>query len=190
MSSSVTASPADAGADVLGKRAVDVHLAGNRDAHAGQAAVDIARHKAELRLECRPALVCNGDILARAAGCASTQSSSVSSYCASCGRMLGHHCCPRRARFPCLRRPSGCADRPRAHCNASSRSSSEFSCNLNAEVVQRLDGRVAGEEVQRARAEGDDLEAASGRQHRSRNRHELAIMSAHSSAVPTGYSGM
>ena len=114
MSSSVTASTADAGADELGKRAVDVHFAGNRDAHAGEAAVDIARNKAELRLECRPALACNGDILAVAAvilypveqGQSHTVPASAESRAS---------CCPCPALLPCLRRPSEYAGRPRAY---------------------------------------------------------------------------
>ena len=44
--------------------------------------------------------------------------------------------------------------------------------NLNTEVVKRLNGRVAGEEVQRTRAEADDLEALQA-DDRSCNRHEL-----------------
>ena len=47
----------NARADILAQRAIDVHLAGDRNAPAGQAAVDIAGFKAELLGECRPALV-------------------------------------------------------------------------------------------------------------------------------------
>ena len=56
-----------AGADVLRQRAVDVHLAGDADAHRRQPGVDIAGHEAELRLKRRPALVRHHDVLRAAA---------------------------------------------------------------------------------------------------------------------------
>ena len=52
--------------DVFAERAVDIHLAGRRDQAADEAGVHIARHKAELRLERRPALVGERHILRRA----------------------------------------------------------------------------------------------------------------------------
>ena len=51
-----------AGADVLGKGAVDVHLAAHRDAPGGQAGVDEAGLKAELLREGGPALVGKGHV--------------------------------------------------------------------------------------------------------------------------------
>ena len=53
----------NAGADVLGQGAVDIHLAGNRNAAAGETGVHIAGHKVELGLEGGPAFSGNGDIL-------------------------------------------------------------------------------------------------------------------------------
>ena len=57
---------ADAQADVLAQRAVDVHLAGHRNAPGGQTGVHIAGLEAELLGEGRPALVRKGHILAAA----------------------------------------------------------------------------------------------------------------------------
>ena len=53
----------DAGADVLAQRAVDVHLAGHGDAPGGQAGVHVAGLKAELLREGGPALVGEGHVL-------------------------------------------------------------------------------------------------------------------------------
>ena len=52
-----------AGADVLAQRAVDIHFAGDRDTAGSQAAVDIAGLEAELGREGGPALVGKGHIL-------------------------------------------------------------------------------------------------------------------------------
>ena len=52
----------DAGAQVLGHGAVDVHLAGHGNAPGGQAGVDIARLESELLREGGPALVGEGDV--------------------------------------------------------------------------------------------------------------------------------
>ena len=41
---------------------VDIHFTGYRNTSSGQTAVDIARNKAELCLECRPAFSCDGNI--------------------------------------------------------------------------------------------------------------------------------
>ena len=51
-----------AGADVLAQSSVDIHLTGNGDAPAGETAVHIAGHEAELRLEGGPAFPCDGYI--------------------------------------------------------------------------------------------------------------------------------
>ena len=56
-------------ADVLGQSAVDINFAGNGDAAAYQAGVDIAGLKAELRGECRPALVSKSNVLLAALVC-------------------------------------------------------------------------------------------------------------------------
>ena len=56
----------DAGADVLGERAVDIDLAAHGDAAGGETGVDEAGLKAELFGEGGPALIGKGDILARA----------------------------------------------------------------------------------------------------------------------------
>ena len=57
--------------------------------------------------------------------------------------------------------------------------------DLDAQLVQTLDGRVAGKEVLRTRAEGDDLQIL-----HTDDGMKSAIIFAMSSAVPTGYSGM
>ena len=56
----------NAHADVLGQRAVNIHLAGNGNSHGRKAAVYITGHKFELRLERGPALVGKRHILPRA----------------------------------------------------------------------------------------------------------------------------
>ena len=161
---------ADAGADELGKRAVDVHFAGNRDAHAGEAAVDIARNKAELRLECRPALACNGDILAVAAVLLYPVEQGDLILC-ELRQNLGLHVALAELFFHVF---DDLRDTRVALVLIERLKEVELGVffNLNAEVVKRLNGRVAGEEVQRARAEADDLEALQA-DDRSCNRHEL-----------------
>lgn len=53
---------AHAGTDKLTQCAVNIYLAGYRNASSGQTAVDIARNKSKLCLECRPAFSCNCNI--------------------------------------------------------------------------------------------------------------------------------
>ena len=53
-------------ADVLAQGAVDVDLAGDRDAARGQPRVDVAGDEAEIALESRPALVGEDAVLRRA----------------------------------------------------------------------------------------------------------------------------
>ena len=57
----------DALGDEFGQRAVNIHLAGHRDAAARQAGIDIAGHKAERLLERRPAFARDGEVFAHAA---------------------------------------------------------------------------------------------------------------------------
>ena len=55
---------AHTGTDKLTQCAVNINLAGYRNASSGQTAVDIARNKSKLCLECRPAFSCNCNIFA------------------------------------------------------------------------------------------------------------------------------
>ena len=52
--------------DKLRQCAVDIHLTGYRDSSSSQTAVDIARYKSELCLECRPAFSCDRNVFAGA----------------------------------------------------------------------------------------------------------------------------
>ena len=54
-----------ANADILAERTVNIHLAGNRNPTPCQTAVDVAGHKAKLRLKCRPVFTRNRAIFLR-----------------------------------------------------------------------------------------------------------------------------
>ena len=143
-------------ADVLAQRAVDVHLAGHGDAAPGQAGVDVAGLKAELAGEGGPALVGEGHVLPRALvvfgpvqkrqlelrhaavevlviGALAHLGGHVAAHLVDAGVVLvlleGHQ----QVQLAVF-------------------------LDLHAQLVEAFDGGVAGEEVLRAGAEGDDLE--------------------------------
>ena len=143
-------------ADVLGQSAVDINFAGNGDAAAYQAGVDIAGLKAELRGECRPALVSKSNVLLVALVCicpvqqgqlklshAGQQVGIVVAFA-----HLGSHVLADilDARVICMLFVG----------NQQVQLAVLF--HFNAQLVQALDGCVAGKEVLRAGAEGDDLQ--------------------------------
>ncbi len=52
----------NAKADIFAQGTVDIHLTGYRNSSGAETAVDIARFKTKLRRECRPALICKCNI--------------------------------------------------------------------------------------------------------------------------------
>ena len=160
----------DAGADELGQRAVDVNFAGYRNAHSGHAAVDVARNKAELRLECRPALVGHRHILGAAAVgfhpveqgqlilCKARQDAG---HFVAFAELIFHFLdLGGDAGIVCMRLVGG------------KQIQLAVFLNVDAELEQRGDRGVAGEEVERTGAEGDDLEILD-RNQRAGNRNPL-----------------
>ncbi len=159
-----------AGADILRQCAVDIHFAGNRDAAGGKTAVDIAGFKTELRRECRPALVCKSDILA----CALVLFSPVQK-----GQFK---LCHAREQVRIVAAFAHFFSHVLAHISdagiilmlAIADQQVQFAVlfDLNAELIESLDGSVAGEEVLRTRSEGDDLQVGNT-QHGPCDRDEL-----------------
>jgi len=146
----------NARADVLRQRAVDIDLTGHGNAARGQAGVHIARLKAELLRERRPALVGERDVVARALVALSPVEqrqlklrhalehigviSALAHFllhiladgwnaCIACVGFIGN----KQIQLGVL-------------------------LDLHTEFVQALDWCIAGEEVLRTRAEGDDLQ--------------------------------
>ena len=146
----------DAHADVLGEGAVDVHLAGHGDAPGGQAGVDVAGLEAELAGEGRPTFVGKGHILAAAL---------VVLRPVQQGQLKLGHALQHVGVVLALAHFLG-------HVGAHIRDAGIFRVllvgdqqvqlgvlfNLHAQVVQALDGGVAGEEVLGPGAKGDDLQ--------------------------------
>ena len=160
----------DARADVLAQRAVDVHLAGDRDAAGGQAGVDVARLKAELLRERRPALVRKGHILARtlvALGPVQQRQLKLRHALEQVGVDLAVHLLLHVGHD--LRDACIAGVLPVGHQQVEL----GVLLDLHAQLVQALDRRVAGEEVLRTRAEGDDLEVLHA-DDGAGDRHELA----------------
>ncbi len=146
----------DAGADVLGKRSVDIDFAGDRDSAACQAAVDVAGNKSELCLERRPAFACDRDIFAVAL---------VSLDPVKQGQLV-----LRQLRQDL--RDLVARTELRRHIRDDLRDARIVSVlvvsleevkfgvllYLDAHVVELLDRRVAGQEIHRSRPEGNNLE--------------------------------
>ena len=143
-------------ADVFAQCAVDVHFAGNRDAAGGQTGVDVAGFKAELGRERRPALVRKDNVLARA----------LVSLCPVQQRQLElrHALAQLRiilalAHF--LRHvfaDSGDAGVASMFLVGDEQIQLGVLFDFHAQLIQTLNRGIAGEEVLRTRAEGDDLE--------------------------------
>ena len=72
--------------DIFAQCPIYVHFARYRNTPGSQPGIDIARHKAKLRLECRPAF---SNAACPMLQCVVHQSSNVISYCASLGRIPG-----------------------------------------------------------------------------------------------------
>ena len=146
-----------ADADVLGQHAVDVHFAGNRDAHAGQTAVDIAGHELELGLEGRPALVGKGHVLTGALVLLSPiqQGQLILSQPGQNAR-VGIVAAQFFFHFLHLGGDAGIVGML-----VVGRQQIQLGIFFHghAQIVQRLDGRVAGQEVIGTGTEGDHLQA-------------------------------
>src|SRR5699024_261526 len=145
----------DADADVLAQSAVDVHLAGNGDAAACQAGVDKAGLKAELAGEGRPALVGKGHVLAAAlVGLGPVQQRQLKlrhagqqvGVVAALAHLGGH-----------VGADVGDAGVVGVLLVSHQQVQLAVLLDLDAQLVQPLDGGVAGKKVLRAGAEGDDL---------------------------------
>ncbi len=145
-------------AHILADRAVDVHFASDGNAALGEAAVDVAGDEAEFGLEGRPALVGHHGIVAHAevgveeAGqCQFVtgqlgQQVGVGVTLAQFGsHVFGDHCDFRIVLIDGFVEPQE-VELAVLH-------------DLDAEVVDRLNRRVAGQEVLGPRAESEDLEA-------------------------------
>ena len=147
-----------AGADVFRQSAVNIHLAGHGNPPGSQAGVDIAGLKAELLRKCRPALVCKGHIVPGAfvrLGPVQKRQLKLSHP----GQQLRIPV----ALYAQLLRHIG-ADRPNPAVSGMGlvghqKVQLRVLLHLNAQLVQPLNGRVAGEEILGPGAEGDDLQA-------------------------------
>ena len=156
--------------DVLGQGTVNIDLAGHGDAAAGKAGVDVARLKPELRRESGPALIGKSNILfaalvvlgpveqgqlkLRHAG----QQVGVIVPFAHLGGHVGADV--RDARVA------------RMLFVGNEQVKLGVFLDLNTQLIQTLDGGIAGEEVLRARAEGDDFQITHA-QNGAGNRHKL-----------------
>ena len=145
----------EAGADVLAEGAVDVHLAGHGDATGGQAGVHIAGLKAELLREGGPALVGEGHVLPGAlVGLGPIQQGQLElghplqqvgvGALAHLLLHIGHHL----------------GDAAVAGMGLVGHQEIQLTVllHLHAQLIEALDGGVAGEEVLGPGAEGDDLQ--------------------------------
>ena len=159
-----------AGSDVFGQRAVNIHLARYAIAHRRQPRIDIARHKSEFRLERRPALVRHHNVFRAAAVCFN----------------------PVHQRQLVLRKPRQHAGHPIALAEFLFHFANLFRnafvalvltvgdeqiqlrilLNVHAQLNQRRNRRVAGVKVRGARTERNDLELLQP-QHCACDRHEF-----------------
>ncbi len=146
-----------AGADVFADRAVDVGLACDGDAAARQPAVDVARLKAELLRERRPAFVGEGHVPARTRVllCPVEQGQLE---LREARQQVGVGVARRAELLRHVVRDAGDAFVPLVRAVGDQKVQLGIFLDFDSQVVQRLDGRVAGEKVLRARAEGDDLQ--------------------------------
>ena len=161
---------ADAQADVLAQGAVDIHLAAHGDAPAHQAAVHIAGLKAKLAGEGRPALVRKGHILP----CTLVLLRPVQQ-----GQLKLRHAAVEILVIGAL---AHFLDHLRAYViNAGivfmlleghQQIQLGVFLNFHAQLIQALDGSIAGEEVLGPRSEGDDFEVLHAN-HRAGNRHKV-----------------
>ena len=148
----------DAHADVLAERAVDVDLAADGDAAADEAAVHVAGLEAELLREGGPALVGEGDELPRAlvllgpveqGDLELRHALAHLGIVAALAHLLGH-----------VLADGGDALVAGVGLVGHEQVELAVLLDLDAELIEALDGGVAGEEVLRARAEGDNLQLA------------------------------
>ena len=149
---------ADAGADELAQTPVDIHFTGYRNTHAGETAVDIAGHETELGLESGPAFSGDGHILAIAL----VGLDPVKQRQLVLGQ-LGQDFGLLVARAQLLLHLLHLGGNPLVSLmllEGLEEIQLGILLDFHAQVVELLDGRVAGQEVQGPGAEGDDLQAA------------------------------
>ena len=156
--------------DVLGKCAVDIYFTGYRNTAAGETAVNVARLETEGLGECRPALVGKCNVLT----CALVLLSPVKKRELELSHTLVH-----------LRIVAAFAHFL-SHVFADSRDTGivrmclvsyeqvklRVLLNLNADLIETLDGSVAGEEILRSGTEGNNLKVLNTDDSAS-NRNEL-----------------
>ena len=161
----------DAHSYVLAQRAVDVNLAGNRYSARNQTRVHIARLKAECFGERRPAFVRKSNVFARAL----VLFSPVKKREFKLRHTLVHlGIISSLAHFLChFLADIGNSRVTRVRLVRHQQIQLRVFLNLNAELVQTFNRRVAREKVLRARAEGDNLQSGKSDE-RSRNRDKLA----------------
>ena len=156
--------------DVLAQRTVDIDLAGNGDAAAGKAGVDIARLKPELGREGGPALVGKGNIFFAALmvlgpvqqGQLKLRHTGKQVGIVAALVHFGSH----------IGADVGNAGVIGVFFVENQQVELGVFLNLDAQLIQALDGSIAGKEVLRAGTEGDDLQIAHT-QKRAGNRHKF-----------------
>ncbi len=161
----------DAGADVFAHRAIDIHLAGHGVSLGSHAAVDVAGLEPELLGERGPALVGKYDILARAAVLLGPieqgelklrHAGQQVRIAVAAGAQLGGH----------VLHHSGNARVAMMGLVGHQQIQLGVLLDFDAQVIEALDGRVAGEEILWARPEGDHLEGGKPDE-RPRHRDEV-----------------
>ena len=156
--------------DVLAQRAVDIDLAGNGDAAAGKAGVDIARLKPELGREGGPAFVGKGNVFFAALmvlgpvqqGQLKLRHTGKQVGVVAALAHLGSH----------IGADLGNAGVIGVFLVGNQQIQLGVFFDLHAQLIQALDGRIAGKEILRAGTEGDDLQTAHT-QNRAGNRHKF-----------------
>ena len=145
------------GSDELTQRTVDIHLAGYRNAALSQTAVHIAGHAAELGLECGPAFSGNNHMLPAALMLLDPveQSEFILSQSGKDFRLLVSGA---KLRFH-IRNHGRDSLVSRMIVEGLKQIQLGIFLDLNAQVEELLDGRVAGHEISRTGTEGNDLQA-------------------------------
>lgn len=151
-------------AEVLAQGAVDVHFAGHWDTARCQAGVDVAGDEPERFLKRRPALVCEDAVAAGAEVCL-VEPCEGKLKSGELGQEVGVSVT--RAEFLCHVLSDGCDLRVILIYCVVEDEEVEFAVlhYFHAEVVEWLDGGVAGVEVLRARAECEYLDVEYAENH-------------------------
>ena len=147
---------ADKLSDILGKCAVDIHLTGYRDAAGRQTSVHVAGNEAELGLECRPAFAGNDHVAAAALiGLDPVKQGQL----ILCKLLQNLRLLVTGTQLCChVRNHLGDAGIARMLVVGFEKIQLGVLLNLDPQIVKRLDGCVACQEVLRTRTEADDLQ--------------------------------